>query len=107
MAQKTERTSFNVSNNLKNALTANDAYPPLEVGHTVYAGAANDIHLLTLDYSDGSFRTVNFTAGVGSADNVAGNDPALVRFWMDRELNILISSWPGVEGAECTLNAST
>lgn len=107
MAEKSERSSFNTSKNLKNALIAKGANPALEVPHSVYAGAANDIHLLVHQYNNGRFRTLNITAGVASVDNVNGNDPALVRFWMDFELDDFIGQWPGVEGAVCTLNAST
>lgn len=46
MAQKNERTSFNVSNNLKTALQAKGLYPEVEAGQAFYEGSATDIHLL-------------------------------------------------------------
>lgn len=107
MAARTDKTSFATSGNLKTELNLKSAYPALEVGHVVYDGAANDVHLLTLDYSDGSFRTVNIVGTVTSFDLINGNDAVVVRSWMERELNILIGNWPGIEGAACTLNSGT
>ena len=40
MAQKNERTSFNVSNNLKTALQAKGLYPEVEAGQAFYEGSA-------------------------------------------------------------------
>lgn len=101
MAQKTERTSFNVSTNLKNALTANNAYPPLEVGHTVYAGAANDIHLVTGQSDEGPYRTTNITGTTVSFDFILASDPDLSRIWSDAELEVFIASFVP-ESLTCT-----
>jgi len=99
MAQKNEKTSFNVSNNLKVALQAKGIYPPTETGQTFYEGAANDIHLLSEPQANGTFRTTNVTAGVVSFDFVRGDDPLLTRFWMEPELTDIIAGTPGVEGS--------
>jgi hypothetical protein len=99
MAQKNEKTSFNVSNNLKVALQAKGIYPPTETGQTFYEGAANDIHLLSEPQANGTFRTTNVTAGVVSFDFVRGDDPLLTRFWMEPELTDIIAGTPGVENS--------
>lgn len=102
MAARTDKTSFATSGNLKTELNLKSAYPVLEVGHVVYDGAANDVHLLMLDYSDGTFRTVNVVGTATSFDLINGNDAVVVRSWMERELNILIGGWQGIEGSTCT-----
>ena len=99
MAQKNEKTSFNVSNNLKVALQAKGIYPPTETGQTFYEGAANDIHLLSEPQANGTFRTTNVTAWVVSFDFVRGDDPLLTRFWMEPELTDIIAGTPGVENS--------
>lgn len=109
MAARTDKTSFATSGNLKTELNLKSAYPVLEVGHVVYDGAANDVHLLMLNYSDGTFRTVNVVGTATSFDLINGNDAVVVRSWMERELNILIGGWPDglIQGSTCTLNAGT
>lgn len=99
MAQKNERTSFNVSNNLKTALVAKGMYPPADTGQTFYEGAGNDIHMLSEPQNNGTFRTTNVTAGAVSFDFVRGDDPSLTRFWMEPELDVIIAQTNGVENS--------
>ena len=96
MAQKKERTSFTVSNNLKAALEAKGRYPVMIAGNSYYSGAANDIHLCHEQFDDGTFRTTNFTAGVGSFDFIEPNDPTISRIWSARELEVLIGTTDGI-----------
>lgn len=60
-----------------------------------------------LDYSDGTFKTVNFVGNVASPDDLNGSDAIVVRSWVERELNFLIGTWPDglIQGSTCTLNA--
>ena len=99
MAQKNERTSFNVSNNLKTALQAKGLYPAVETGQAFYEGAANDTHLLSEPQANGTFRTTNVTANAVSFDFVRGDDPLLTGFWMEPELDVIIAQTPGVENS--------
>ena len=50
-------------------------------------------------FDNGTFRTTNFTAGVGSFDFIEPNDPTLSRIWSARELEVLIGLTDGVEGS--------
>ena len=99
MAQKNERTSFNVSNNLKTALQAKGLHPATETRQAFYEGAANDIHLLSEPQANGTFRTTNVTANAVSFDFIRGDDPAITRFWMEPELSDIIAGTSGVQGS--------
>lgn len=104
MSSRTSRTGFTVSTNLKTELVLKSAYPVLAASHLVYDGAANDLHLLLIDLPNNIFKTVNFIGNVASPDDVSGDDPVLVRSWVERELNDLLGPWPGLEGIVCTFN---
>lgn len=107
MSTKREKTSFTVSTNLKTALEAKGLGNQMQTGQAFYDGAANDIHLTDDQYDDGSFRTINITAGVVSFDFIEPSDPTLVRMYTDRELSILIGQTSGVGGSSGVLNGST
>lgn len=105
MPLKQDRTSFNVSNNLKTSMVANGNYVGLEEGRTYYDGSGAEIHLALYQLADGTYRTVANTATF--TDIVAGNDPNFVRMWIEEELAIFIGRTPGVEGFTNTFNAGT
>ena len=107
MAQKNERTAFAVSNNLKTVLQAKGLYPEVEAGQAFYEGSATDIHLLEWQQNNGLWRTTNVTAGAVSFDFIQGNNPALTRFWMEPELDIIIAQTPGVEGSSGVFTNTT
>lgn len=107
MATKQERTSYATSNNLKTAFIAKSAHPPLDQGQAVYDGAGNDQHLLVQAMPDGSFRTINVTNAGTSFDFVDATDTALVRFYNERELGVLIAGIPGVTNSSGSFSDPT
>ena len=106
MAQKAERTSFSTSNNLKAAMLAKGFSDRLAVKETrsFYAGAANDIHLVTGQSDDGPYRTMNITGTTPSFDFILSSDPDLSRIWADAELEVFIASFVP-ESLTCTFLA--
>lgn len=107
MATKKEITNFTTSQELKVAMLSKgiDVSPMPE--QVVYDGSANDQHLIIADTSDGSYRTINQVSGNVSFDFVDSTDPALVRAWSKRELDVLISIYPGIEFSDYITNGGT
>lgn len=107
MATKKEKTNYATSFDFKTALLAKGVpvFPmPNEVG---YDGSGNYVHLIVAEMNDGSSRTININNGVTSFDFVNSTDPALVRAWTKRELDIFISQYPGIESSETVTNPGT
>ena len=98
MPLKSDRTSYNVSNNLKTAMNGAGIDTSVKEGNTYYDGGASEIHLAIASLPNGSLRTVANTATF--ADIVAAADPAFVRMWVEDELGVAIAEIPGVEGSE-------
>lgn len=93
MATKKEFVNFANSTDLKTAMQSKGLYPEMASDQDYYDGAANDIHLTHGQFDDGSFKTLNITnSGVGS-DLVEPNDPALVRRFTKRELDVYIVNY--------------
>ena len=107
MATKLERTAYVVSNNLKTALLSKNAYPSLTIGHAVYDGAGNDQHLIVFENQNGTFRTVNVVGTTTSFDFINPADSALVRFWNEDELAVMIAQVPGVSVSDGVFNVDT
>lgn len=105
MATKKEITNYANALALKTALSSKGLLKPLDVNMAVFDGNNSDLHLLVSDMSDGTYRTVNNTSGVVSFDFVDKIDPALVRCFAVRELEICIGELPGVSFSNYTENA--
>ena len=99
MAQKQAQTTYTTALNLRNALQAKGLYPQLQPDMAVYDGAQNDQHLLHGQFDDGSFRTINIQQNSIGFDFIVPTDSAIVRIWVERELQVLIGSLPGVGGS--------
>lgn len=107
MATKLERTAYVVSNNLKTALAAKNAYPALVVGNAVYDGVGSDQHLIVAENQNGTFRTINVVGSTTSFDFINPADAQLVRFWNVEELAVMIAQVPGVSSSDGVLNIDT
>ncbi len=105
MPLKSERTSYNVSNNLKTAKQGAGQNTNIVEGRTYYDGGASEVHLALFMLPDGKFRTVANTATF--CDIVAPDDANFVRMWVEDELAIAIAQTPGVESSESTFNGTT
>jgi hypothetical protein len=103
MPLKQDRTSYNVSNNLKSAFQGAGYNTDIKEGNTYYDGGASEIHLALFMLPDGSFRTVANTSTF--ADIVQPNDASFVRMWVESELAIAIAQVPGVEASESVFNS--
>lgn len=82
MPLKQDRTSYNISNNLKTSMQAKGFNTNLTEGCTYYDGSAAEIHLALFPLPNGSFRTVSNLLTTFS-DIVAPDDPAFVRMWVE------------------------
>ena len=102
MPLKKDRTSYNVSQNLKTSMQAKGFPTDIEEGRTYYDGSGAEIHLALYQLSDGFFRTVANTATF--TDLVSPADPSFVRMWVESELEVAIARIPGVESSTSVFN---
>lgn len=58
MPLKQDRTSYNVSNNLKTAMNGAGYSTALHEGNTYYDGSGSEIHLALFMLPGGAFRTI-------------------------------------------------
>lgn len=91
MATKREFTNFLNSTDLKTAMIAKGIYPPMNSDQDYYDGSGTDIHLTHGMFDDGSFKTLNINGSNISSDFIEPNDPAIVRRWTKREMDIFIA----------------
>lgn len=106
MPLKQDRTSYNVSNNLKTAMNGAGVSTEIKEGNTYYDGSAAEIHLILLMLPGGMFRTVSNLSTTFS-DIVAADYPAFVRMWVESELAVQIARTPGVEASESVFGGVT
>lgn len=103
MPLKVDRTSYNISNNLKASMQAKGFDTNIKEGATYYDGGATEIHLALFPLPTGKFRTVSNLLTTFS-DIVAPDDPSFVRMWVEEELAVTIAKIPGVESSESTFD---
>lgn len=103
MPLKQDRTSYNVSNNLKTSMQAKGFDTSVKEGNTYYEGSGAEIHLALFMLSNGKFRTVSSLATT-FCDIVDPNDTALVRMWVEEELGSFIGRIQGVESSQSTFD---
>lgn len=106
MPLKQDRTSYNISNNLKTSMQAKGFNTNLVEGATYYDGGATEIHLALFPLPTGKFRTVSNLLTTFS-DIVAPDDTSFVRMWVEEELAVAIAKIPGVESSESTFDGLT
>lgn len=106
MPLKQDRTSYNVSNNLKTALISAGYDTTLKEGNTYYDGSGAEIHLVILALPGGTFRTVSNLLTTFS-DIVAADEAAFVRMWVESELAVQITRVPGVEASDSVFGGVT
>lgn len=106
MPLKQDRTSYNVSNNLKTALIGAGYDTTLKEGNTYYDGSGAEIHLVILALPGGTFRTVSNLLTTFS-DIVAADEAAFVRMWVESELAVQIALVPGVEASDSVFGGVT
>jgi hypothetical protein len=94
MAKK-DTTSFSVSGTLKTAMSSKGILGIPDVNQTYYNGAS-ETHLLIADMSDGTHRCVIKNTNGVDFDFHTISDPAYVRMFTVRELQIIIGNYPGV-----------
>lgn len=100
MPLKQERTSYSASNNLKTALSAKGFSVIPQIGECHYDGSAAEFHLILADFPNGTFRTNRyFASSLSDPDIVSASDTALVRMYVEEELQQLIASIPGVSSS--------
>lgn len=81
MPLKQDRTSYNVSSNLKTSMQAKGFSTDLILGATYYDGSSAEIHATVLELPGGLFRTIANTPTF--TDIVMPSDPLFVRMWVE------------------------
>ncbi len=91
MATKREFTNFTNASDLKTAMVAKGIYPPMNSDQDYFDGSGNDLHITHGMFDDGSFKTININGTNVSSDFIEPSDPALVRRWTKRELDVFLA----------------
>ncbi len=104
MPLKSDRTSYNVLNNLKTAMNGAGFDTNIKEGNTYYDGGPTEIHLVLLALPGGTFRTVSNLLTTFS-DIVPADEAAFVRMWVESELAVQIARTPGVEASDSVFNS--